>query len=75
RDGEAHGLRLVGVTPNSVFSQLGIRSGDVIHSINGTSLSNQRQALDLLDSMRRENNVVIEVERRGSRQKYEYNIK
>jgi general secretion pathway protein C len=75
RDGEAHGLRLVGVTPNSVFSQLGIRSGDVIHSINGTTLNNQRQAMDLLDSMRRENRVVIEVERRGSRQKYEYNIR
>lgn len=75
RDGEPNGLRLVGVTPNSFYSELGIRSGDVIHSVNGTRINNQRQALELLESMGTQNQVTIEVERRGRTQKMEYNIR
>ena len=75
RDGEPNGLRLVGVTPNSFYSELGIRSGDVIHSVNGTRITNQRQALELLETMGTERQVTIEVERRGRTQKMEYNIR
>lgn len=75
KDGESAGLRLVGISPNSVYSQLGIRSGDVIHSVNGVSLDNQRQAMEMLDKMRSEKSVTIEVERRGKKEKIEYDIR
>lgn len=75
RDGEPNGLRLVGVTPNSVYSQLGIRSGDVIHSVNGAKITSQNQAMQLLEKLQEENSVTIEVERRGRKQKMEYSIK
>lgn len=74
RDGEPNGLRLVGVTPNSFYSEIGIRSGDVIHSINGTKITNQRQALELMERMSSEDQVTIEVERRGRTQTMEYKI-
>lgn len=75
KDGESAGLRLVGVSPNSVYSQLGIRSGDVIHSVNGVPLDNQRKAMEMLDKMRSESRVTIEVERRGKKEKIEYDIR
>ncbi|MBA2664204.1 MAG: PDZ domain-containing protein [Bradymonadaceae bacterium] len=75
KDGEKAGLRLVGISPNSVYSQLGIRSGDVIHSVNGVPLDNQRKAMEMLEQMRREKNVTIEVERRGKKEKIEYDIR
>lgn len=75
RDGEPNGLRLVGVTPNSFYSQLGIRSGDVIHSVNGRAITNQRQAMQMLETMGRESQVTIEVERRGRRQEMNYTIR
>ncbi len=74
RDGEPNGLRLVGVTPNSFYSDLGIRSGDVIHSINGRTVTNQREAMEMLEAMGRGGEVKIEVERRGRMQEMEYNI-
>lgn len=74
RDGEPSGLRMVGVTPSSFYSQMGIRSGDIIQSVNGTAITNQRQALELLEKLRSENNVVIEIERRGRTEKMEYTI-
>lgn len=75
RDGEPNGLRLVGVSSNSLYSDLGIRSGDVIHSVNGTPINSQQDAMKMLESMGNEDQVVIEVERRGQRQKMEYNIR
>ena len=75
RDGEPDGLRLVGVRPDSFYSDLGIRSGDVIHSVNGRQLTNQRQALEMLETMRTNKEVTIEIERRGQRQEMEYNIR
>lgn len=75
RDGEPNGLRLVGVTPNSFYSQLGIRSGDVIHSVNGNAITNQRQALEMLERMGQGGDVKIEVERRGRTQEMTYEIR
>ena len=74
RDGEPDGLRLVGVTSNSFFSDLGIRSGDVIHAVNGNEINTQQEAMSMLESMGEESQVVIEIERRGQRQQMRYNI-
>ncbi len=75
RDGEAEGLRLVGVRSGSLYSDLGIRSGDVLHSIDGQPLTSQEQALEILESMRNEGSATLEVERRGERQEMEYRVR
>ncbi len=75
RDGEPDGLRLVGVTSNSFYSDLGIRSGDVIHSVNGNAINSQQEAMRMIESMGEQDQVTIEVERRGQRQEMQYNIR
>ncbi len=75
RDGEADGLRLVGVRSDSLYSDLGIRSGDVLHSINGQPLTSQEQALEILETMRNDGSATLEVERRGERQDMEYRVR
>lgn len=74
RDGENHGIKLIGVTSNSVYSQIGIRSGDVILGINGRKIQNQNQALEMLQGLRGAAGAQIEVERRGERQQIEYKV-
>lgn len=75
RDGEPNGLRLVGVRPDSFYSELGIQSGDVLHSVNGNAIENQRQALEVLEAMGEPGEVSIEVERRGERREMNYQIR
>ncbi len=75
RDGEPDGLRLVGVSSNSLYSDLGIRSGDVIHAVDGNALTSQQQAMSLLESMQNQDQVTVEIERRGQRQEINYNIR
>jgi general secretion pathway protein C len=75
KNGKRDGLKLVGISPNSVYSQLGIQSGDVIQSVNGKKITTSQQAMELFDKMRSENKVSIEVERRGQKRRMEYKIR
>lgn len=74
KNGKRNGLKLVGISPNSVYSQLGIQSGDVIHAVNGNDIRTSQQAMELFDKMREEGKVAIEIERRGQKHKLEYKI-
>jgi general secretion pathway protein C len=74
-DGKRDGIKLVGVTPGGVFGKIGIQSGDVVRSINGQQVTSQNRAFELLDGMRKANNVKIQIERGGKRQTIEYSIK
>lgn len=73
-DGEADGLRLVGVTPESLYSELGIQSGDVLQSVNGDDVTSQQEARQMLESMQDRDEVTIEIERRGQRREMTYTI-
>ncbi len=75
KDGKRHGIKLVGIRSSSVYSQLGIESGDVVRSINGTEIKNQPHALELLQSLRGAKSASIEVERRGQAKKLKYKVK
>jgi membrane-associated protease RseP (regulator of RpoE activity) len=46
-NGEIKGLRLAGVKPGSVAAELGMRSGDLVNSIDGEPIKNVQQLLDL----------------------------
>lgn len=69
------GIKLIGVSPGSVYSKIGIQTGDIVHSINGKKITSQARALELLEQMRSENNVRIEVERKGNKELFEYSVK
>jgi len=75
KDGKNHGIKLIGVQPSSVYSKIGIQNGDIVLGISGQKIDSQARALQLLDNMRSQNNVKIEVERRGKTQTIEYTVK
>ena len=75
KDGKNHGIKLIGVQPSSVYSKIGIQNGDIVLGISGQKIDSQAKALQLLDNMRSQNNVKIEIERRGKTQSIEYTVK
>lgn len=73
--GKSNGIKLINVSDSSVYSKIGIQTGDIVRSINGQKIDSQAKALQLLDSMRNASNVAIEVERRGKKETMEYTVK
>lgn len=67
--GQTLGMRLGHVEPGSVFEQIGLQAGDVIVNVNGSEALDPRTASDFLQRLESEGEVVLEIDRRGERQK------
>lgn len=68
------GFKLVGVRPGSLYRALGIRSGDVIKSVNGTAIDSPTKALELFEQLKTSSDIKVDIERRGQPKTLSFNI-
>lgn len=68
QDGEIRGYRLYPGQDRARFAELGLQPGDVLIAINGTELSDPGRAMEMLNSLTDQSNIVLTVERGGTRQ-------
>lgn len=73
--GEVDGYRLSGIRRRSVFNKLGIKNGDVIHSVNGRPLDSMANAMDAYQSLGSQRSFTFEVSRKNERQNFDYEIR
>jgi type II secretion system protein C len=74
-DGQVDGYRLSGIRRKSLFYKLGVKNGDIIHSVNGKSLDSMGNAMDAYNSMQGERNFNFELTRRNKRETFEYEVR
>jgi len=78
KNGKPNGFRLSGLSAGSPLYDIGLRPGDVITAVNGTSLDSPNKALQLYQKMGNlsgVNNVSVTVERGGKSQNLSYKLK
>lgn len=75
KDGKANGFKLVGIRPGSLYTHIGIRSGDVIRGVNGMEINSPTKAFEAFEQFRTSSDVRLEVERHGQPKTIEYKIK
>lgn len=74
-DGKIDGYRLSGIRRSSLFNKLGIRNGDVVHSVNGNSLDSMQNAMTAYESLQGERDFNFDVTRRGKKSTFEYEVR
>jgi type II secretion system protein C len=74
-DGNVDGYRLSGIRKGSVFEKLGVKNGDIIHSVNGKDLTSVSNAMDAYGSLGSEKSFNFEVTRRNERQTMQYDVR
>ena len=74
-DGEFDGYRLSAIRRNTLADQLGIKNGDVVHTVNGAVLNSVPSAMNAYQTMMNEDSFSFEVTRRGQRMTLEYEIR
>ena len=74
-NGEIDGYRLSGIRRRSFFYKLGVKNGDIVHSVNGQSLTSMSSAMDAYNSLSNEQSFSFEITRRNQRQTFEYEIR
>jgi general secretion pathway protein C len=74
-NGEIIGFRLFQFDSQSIFGKLGMKDGDVVKEINGVSLNNVAKTIQLLNGLRNESNVSVEVLRDNAPVQLELKVK
>ena len=74
-DGEFDGYRLSAIRRNTLADQLGIKNGDIIHSVNGQALDSVQSAMGAYNTLKSESSFCFEITRRGSPQELCYDVR
>jgi general secretion pathway protein C len=64
-NGQPAGLSLTGVRPDSIFRKMGIRSGDVLQSVDGEEIRSVDDVVNLYQQIGSSNEVSLQIKRRG----------
>jgi general secretion pathway protein C len=74
RDGKPSGLLLTHIRRNSIFTELGLKSGDIVKGVNGKPIQSVDDALEFYNKLKNSSSVQLEIERRGQTKSLSYQI-
>ncbi|MCK7479748.1 MAG: PDZ domain-containing protein [Candidatus Moduliflexus flocculans] len=66
RGGQPYGFRVSDVAEGAKVYELGMRTGDIIKSINGVPIRTPQDALNAYQELQSNTNVQMEIERQGT---------
>jgi general secretion pathway protein C len=74
-NGKVVGIRLFGVRSDTLLGALGMENGDRLQSINGFDMTSPEKALEAYARLRTADQMVVQINRKGSNMNLDYNIK
>lgn len=75
KDGKADGLMISQVRPNTIFTRLGLRNGDIIQNIDGEAIEDPDDILDFYEELKSGSSVSLGIQRRGKKKVVNYGFK
>ncbi|MCS6893406.1 MAG: hypothetical protein NZO16_02385 [Deltaproteobacteria bacterium] len=74
QDGKPVGLRLFGLTPGGIYQFLGLENGDIIKSVEGTSVMNPGDLSNLVKQLKEKSRITVVIERNRENVELVYDI-
>ncbi|MDL2123569.1 MAG: type II secretion system protein GspC [Deltaproteobacteria bacterium] len=74
-NGKPNGLILSSIKSGSIFSEMGLKSGDIITGVNGKNIESVDDAPKFYESLKSSSNVQLQLKRRGRQKTINYHIK
>ena len=66
---------MISIEPGSVFTQIGLQTGDVIKGVNGEKVNSPAKAMELYNSLRNEGKIELEIERNGKVESLNFSVR
>lgn len=73
--GVADGFRIFSIVPSSLFEKVGLKNGDILHSINGSELKDPEKALQVYQLLKDSDRFVIDLMRAGQKMTLNYEVR
>ena len=74
KNGKPNGLILTHIRNNSIFNELGLKSGDIVKGVNGEEIESVDDALKFYNNLKSSSSVQLQIERRGQEKSINYQI-
>lgn len=74
-EGEASGLALSNIRPNSLFRRMGLRNGDILMGVDGQEVRSVEDAMRLYEGLRSSSELKVQINRRGQQRSIDYTIR
>jgi type II secretion system protein C len=74
KDDKTAGLKLFAIRPNTLYSKLGLRNGDVVLKLNGIELTDPESALKAFEGIKDAQTVTMDIVRRGKPKTLKFEI-
>lgn len=74
KNGKPDGFRLTGIRPNSIFYNMGLKSGDIIMGVDGKDIESVDDALKFYQNLQSSSKVKLQIKRRGRLKTIDYHI-
>jgi general secretion pathway protein C len=75
KDGNSDGLAISRIKRGSIFSKLGLRNGDVVQEINGSSLTRPEDILSMYEKLKSGDQASLKITRRGRQKTLNYKFR
>ncbi len=72
--GNISGYRIFAITPGSLYANIGLHDGDVIHSVNGIQVTTPESALQLFQQLQNERRFTVNIDRNGQPMTLNYTV-
>jgi len=72
--GKPAGMVLSSIKANSIFSQMGLKNGDIITGVDGRDIKSVDDALGMYDNLKSASTVALQIKRRGRIRTHNYRI-
>lgn len=71
-NGEADGLAVTGIKAGSIFMKMGLRNGDIVHGVNGDTITTPDDILSMYNDMQSGSGLSIQIKRGGRERTINY---
>ncbi|MDZ4785108.1 MAG: type II secretion system protein N [bacterium] len=75
KNGQSVGLRLFAIKPDSLYTKIGLKNGDIMMSINGKSLADLSEAIKLFETLKEERSFTLALERNRETREFKYEVR
>ncbi len=75
KEGKTRGFKIFAVRTNSPFSKIGLKSGDLLRSVNGMELNSLDAGLKIFSTLQSSSNFSLDIERRGKPISLNYTVR
>ncbi len=75
KNGQAVGLRLFAIRPDSLYTKIGLRNGDIMLNINGKALGDLTEAIKLFETLKTERSFTLVLERNRETREFKYDVR